>query len=32
MPNLILVKPDLHIVLTIAKDACDRIIKRVFKL
>ena len=32
MRNLILVKPGLHIVVAIAKHACDRVLKRVLKL
>ena len=32
MRNFILVKAGLHIVVTIAKHACDRVLKRVFKL
>ena len=32
MRNFISVKPDLHIVVTIAQHACDRVLKRVLKL
>ena len=32
MRNLNLVKPDLHIVVTIAQHACDRVLKRIIKL
>ena len=32
MHNFILVKPGLHIVITIAQHACDRVLKRVLKL
>ena len=32
MRNFILVKPGLHIVVTIAQHACNRVLKRVLKL
>ena len=32
MCNFVSVKPDLHTVVTIAQHACDRVLKRVFKL
>ena len=32
MRNVISVKPDLHIVVTIAQHACDRVLKKVLKL
>ena len=32
MGNFISVKPDLHIVVTIAQHACDRVLRRVLKL
>ena len=32
MRNFISVKPDLHMVVTIAQHACDRVLKRVLKL
>ena len=32
MRNFISVKPDLHIVVTIAQHACDRVLKRILKL
>ena len=32
MRNFSLIKPDLHIVVTIAQHVCDRVLKRVLKL
>ena len=32
MRNFISVKPDLHIIVTVAQHACDRVLKRVLKL